>query len=131
MQIALGVIAGFFAWMIAWVGSEKIVSLIWPKGFGVHQQAFQAALIAKDRQFRANTTMLLVHLVLVPIVSVLAGFLAAWIAGENLRTPLVLAFVLLALGVLKAVMSWRNVSLWYHIIFTVLLFSMTFLGGKL
>ena len=131
MQIVLGVVAGFFGWLVVWIGSEKIISLIWPAGFGVHQRAFQEALITKDRQFKANTTMLLVHLVLVPIVSVFAGFLAARVAGENTYTPLVLGILLVALGVLKAVMSLRNVPVWYHVVFTVLLFSMTFVGGRL
>ena len=31
VRIVLGVIAGFFAWVIAWVGSEKILSAIWPR----------------------------------------------------------------------------------------------------
>jgi len=131
MQIVLGIVAGFFGWLVVWIGSEKIISLVWPKGFGVHQQAFQAALIAKDSQFRANTAMLYVHIALVPIVSLFAGFLAARVAGETAYAPLVLCILLLALGVLKAVMSWRNVPVWYHAVFTVLLFFMTFVGGKL
>ena len=45
IRIALGVIAGFFAWVIAWVGSEKILSAIWPNGFGAHQRAFEAAVV--------------------------------------------------------------------------------------
>ena len=31
-RIVLGVIAGFFAWAIVWVASEKILSAIWPEG---------------------------------------------------------------------------------------------------
>ena len=44
VRIVLGVIAGFFAWVIVWVGSEKILSAIWPEWFGAHQLAFQAAI---------------------------------------------------------------------------------------
>ena len=83
VRIVLGVIAGFFAWSIVWVGSEKILSAIWPE-FGVHQRAFQAA-IENGGQFTADTTMLLTHIVLGSIVSVMSGFLAALIAGENAR----------------------------------------------
>jgi len=130
VRTASGVIAGFFAWAIAWFGGEKILSAIWPEGYGAHQLAFQAA-IENGGQFTADTTLLLVHIVLASIVSLMAGFLAALIAGENKRAPLVLGFLLLAFGVLKAVMSWPYVPIWYHVIFTALLIPMTILGGKL
>jgi hypothetical protein len=130
VRIVVGVIAGFIAWAIAWFGGEKILSVIWPEGFGVHQRAFQAA-IENGGQFTANTTMLLVHIVLGSIVSVMSGFLAALIAGENKRAPLVLGFLLVAFGLLKAVLSWAYVPIWYHVIFTAVLIPMTIMGGKL
>jgi hypothetical protein len=130
VRIVVGVIAGFIAWAIVWVGSEKILSAIWPEGFGAHQRAFQAA-IENGGQFTADTTMLLVHIVLGSIVSVMSGFLAALIAGENKRTPLILGFLLVVLGLLKAVLSWPYVPIWYHVIFTAILLPMTMMGGKL
>jgi uncharacterized membrane protein (DUF485 family) len=130
LRIILAAVAGFISWVIVWVGSEKILSAIWPKGFGVHQRAFQEA-IEKGGPFTADATMLLVHIVLCSIVSALAGFLAAMIAGENTRAPLILGFLLLAMGIAKVVMSWRYVPIWYHVIFTVLLMPMAILGGKL
>jgi hypothetical protein len=129
LRIILGVIAGFFAWMIVWFGGEKILSAIWPD-FGVHQAAFQAA-IENGGQFTADTTILLTHIVLASIVSVVSGVLAALVAGENKRAPLVLGFLLLALGLLKAVMSWPYVPVWYHVIFTAILLPMAIVGGKL
>jgi hypothetical protein len=130
VRIVLGVIGGFFAWSLAWFGGETILSAIGPQWFGVHQLAFQNA-IANGGQFTADTTLLLTHIVLGTMVTLLAGFLAALIAGENKRAPLVLGFLLLALGVLKAVMSWPYVPIWYHLIFTGLLFPMAIVGGKL
>lgn len=129
LQIVLGVVAGFFGWMIAWIGGETVLSLIWP-AFGVHQAAFQNAL-TEGGEFTADTKMLVAHIVLASIVSVIAGFLGALIAGENKRAPLVLGFLLLALGLLKAAMSWPLVPIWYHVIFTAILFLMTIMGGKL
>lgn len=129
VRIVLGVIAGFIAWLIAWVGSEKILSAIW-QGFGAHQRAFEEA-VKNGGQFTADTTMLLTHIVLGSIVSVMAGSVAALIAGENSRAPLVLGFVLLALGLLKAVMSWQYVPIWYHLIFTAILLPLAIAGGKL
>ena len=129
LRIVLGVIAGFIAWLIVWVGSEKILSAIWP-AFGAHQRAFEEA-IKNGGQFTAETTMLLTHIVLGSIVSVGAGFLAALIAGENSRTPLFAGILLLAMGVMKAVMSWQYVPIWYHVIFTAMLLPLAILGGKL
>ena len=71
------------------------------------------------------------HIVLGSIVSVMSGFLAALIAGENKRAPLVLGFLLLAVGLLKVVMSWPYVPIWYHVIFTAILLPMAIMGGKL
>ena len=130
VRSALGVITGFIAWLIAWVGSEKILSAIWLEGFGAHQRAFDEA-VKNGGQFTANTTMLLTHIVLGSIVSVMSGSVAALIAGENTRAPLVLGFLLLAVGLLKLVMSWPYVPIWYHVIFTAILLPMAIMGGKL
>ncbi len=129
VRLVLGVIVGFLAWAIVWVGSEKILSAIWPE-FGAHQLAFEAA-VKNGGQFTADTRMLLTHIVLASIVSVMSGFLAALIARENIRAPLVLGVLLVAFGLLKAVMSWSYVPIWYHVIFTALLIPMAILGGKL
>ena len=129
VRIVLGVISGFFAWVIVWVGSEKILSAVWP-AFGAHQRAFEE-VVKNGGQFTAQTTMLLTHIVLGSIVSVMSGFLAALIAGGNQRAPLVLGFLLLTLGLLKAVMSWPHVPIWYHVIFTAILLPMAIIGGKL
>ena len=129
MRIVLGVIAAFIAWLIAWVGSEKILSATWP-GFGAHQRAFEEA-VKNGGQFTADTTMLLTHIVLGSIVSLMSGSVAALIAGENRRAPLVLGFLLLAIGLLKLVMSWPYVPIWYHVIFTAILLPMAIMGGKL
>jgi hypothetical protein len=133
LRIVLGVIAGFFAWAIVWVGSEKILSAIWPEWFGAHQIAFEAAVDhGPDASgFTADTTILFMHIVLGSIVSVMSGFLAALIAGENKRTPLILGFLLVAFGLLKVVLSWALVPIWYHVIFTAILFPMTIMGSKL
>jgi hypothetical protein len=132
LRIVLGVIAGFIAWLIVWVGVEKIISAIWP-AFGVHQKAFEEAIKngPGSSGFTADTTMLLTHIVVGSIIAVMSGSLAALIAGENSRAPLVVGCLLLALGLLKAVMSWPYVPTWYHVIFTAILLPMAILGGKL
>ncbi len=129
LRIVLGVIGGFIAWLFVWVGVEKVLSAIWP-AFGVHQAAFQAA-IEDGGRFTANSTMLVVHIVLGSIVSVISGALASLIAGENSKAPLIVGFLLLLMGIAKAVMSWQYVPIWYHVIFTAILVPMAIVGGKL
>jgi len=129
LRIVLGVIAGFIGWLIVWVGSEKIVSAIWP-AFGSNQRAFEEVL-KNGGQFTPDTAFLVTQLVMGSIVSLVSGVLAALIAGENARAPFYLGIALLVLGILKAYMSWQYVPIWYHIIFTGLLIPMAFIGGKL
>lgn len=130
MRIVLGVVAGFVAWPIIWFGTEKLFSAIWPEWYGAHQLAFTAA-IKSGGQFSADTTVLNLQIVLASVVSVMSGFLAALIAGENKRAPLIVGVLLMAFGVLKAVMSWPHVPIFYHVIFTALLLPMTIVGGKM
>lgn len=129
LRIVLSVIAGFVSWLIVWVGIEKILSAIWP-AFGAHQRAFEE-VVKNGGHFTADTTMLLTHIVIGSIVSMMSGSLAALIAGEKTRAPLVVGCLLLALGILKAVMSWPYVPIWYHVIFTAILLPMAIVGGKL
>jgi hypothetical protein len=128
LRIVLGIIAGFVSWGLLWFGGETMLSALWPDGYGVHQAAFQAA-IEHGGEFTADTRLLLVHVVLGTVVSLAAGFVAALIAGESRRAPAGLGFLLLAFGLLKAVMSWPYVPIWYHVIFTALLLPMTIIGG--
>lgn len=126
----LGVLAGFIVWSIVWVGSEKILSAIWPEWYGANQLAFEAA-VSNGGSFTVDTTILLMNIVRGSIISVISGFLTALIARENKRSPLILGFLLVAFGLLVVVMSWSYVPVWYHLIFTALLIPMTILGGRL
>ena len=127
----LGVIGGFFAWMTVWVGSERILSAIFPNGYGVHQAAFQAAVENGASGFTVDTTLLLSHLVQGLIVSLMAGAVAALIAGENKRAPLILGLLLAAFGLLIVVLSWPYVPVWYHVVFTAMLLPLAIVGGRL
>ena len=129
VRIILGVIGGFICWMVLFIGIEKIISAVWP-AFGINQKAFEEA-IKKDGQFTADTIMLLTQLVFGTIVSVMAGAIAAWIAGENLMAPLFAGILLLLMGIAKAAMSWQYVPIWYHVVFTAMLLPLAVVGGKL
>jgi len=130
LRTTLAIITAFLSWFILWIGTEALLSKIWPAWFGAHQAAFTAA-IKTGGAFTADTTILLIQIVLGTVVSLVAGFLAALIARKNKRAPLVLGVLLLAVGVLKAVMSWPFVPVWYHVIFTALLLPMAVVGGRL
>ena len=131
LRNVLGVIGGFLSWVIVWVGVEKILIAILPEWYGAPQLAFQNAVEKGGGPFTAETRLLLSHLLIGSIVSVMAGSLAALIAGENTRAPLIVGCLLLALGILKAFMSWPYVPIWYHVIFTAILLPMAIIGGKL
>lgn len=130
VRIILAAIAGFFVWSTVWVGSEKILSAIWPAWYGAHQKAFEAA-IQTGGQFTPDTTILFMNIVRGAIVSAMCGFLAAVIAGENKRSPLLLGFLLLAFDLIIVVLSWKHVPIWYGVIFTAMLLPMTIIGGRL
>lgn len=130
IRIVLGVIAGFIGWLVVWIGSEKIISAVWP-AFGANQKAFEEVLKNSGGQFTPDTTFLVTQIVMGAVVSLLSGVLTALVAGENARAPFYLGIALLVLGVLKAYMSWQYVPIWYHVIFTALLFPLAILGGKL
>ena len=129
-RIILGAIAGFIFWSIVWLGSERILSAIWPEWYGAHQTAFEAA-VENGGAFTADITILLINIVRGSIISVLSGSLAAAIAGENNRSPVILGILLVAFGLFIVFMSWSLIPLWYHVIFTALLIPMTILGGRL
>lgn len=121
LRIVLGVIAGFLAWVIVWVGIEKILIAILPEWYGAPQLAFQHAVENQVDQFTAETRLLLSHIVIGSIVSVMSGFLAALIAGENKRAPMVLGFLLLGIWFTESGYVLAACSRLDHIIFTAII----------
>jgi uncharacterized protein (DUF983 family) len=75
--------------------------------------------------------MLIVPLILSAVCSITAGFVAALIAGENSKSPLILGALLLIAGIFAQMGVWDKIPLWYHLAFWILLIPMTVLGGKL
>ena len=130
LRIILGVIAGFVAWSILWVGSDQLLISLSKDWYGNHQYAFQAAMV-NQTSFIPDTTILLLHLVRAVIISIMAGFLAAMVANENRRAPMILGVVLLLFGIAVQATAWSYLPIWYHLIFLLLLIPMTILGGRL
>ena len=129
VRIILGIIAGFVAWSIIWVGSDQVLvsSLDW---YRQNQEGFAAAMFNKTA-FEPNSTVLIMNIVRSIITSFMAGYLTAVIAGENRRSTLVLGVILLAVGIMVEVMAWHYLPIWYHVLFLLLLIPVTIAGGKL
>lgn len=129
LRQVLGVIVGFVFWVVVWVANEKVLSAIWPEWFGSQQRAFEAA-IESGSAFNPDSNFLFTQIVSAMVISWLAGGLAALLAGESRRAPRYLGGLLLALAGLKLVMSWSYVPLWYHLLFTAVLYPMAQWGGR-
>ena len=129
VRIILGVIAGFIAWSILWVGSDVVFSAL-SSEWGKTSADFQAAVAGKT-PFTLSSAVLIALLIKSFIVSVISGFVTALIAGENTKSTLVLGVVLLLFGIFVQASHWNYMPLWYHLTFLILLIPMTILGGKL
>ena len=130
LRIILGVVAGFIAWSILWVGSDQILISFSPSWYGNHQYGLEAAMQNRTA-FTPDTAILLMHLGRAAIISVMAGFIAAVVAGENRKTPIALGVLLLIFGAAVQAYAWSYIPIWYHIIFLGLLIPMSILGGRL
>ena len=130
LKIVLGVIAGFVAWSILWVGSDQILMVSAPGWYGAHQLDLELARVNQE-PFNADSTLLLFNLVRGLIVTVLSGFLAAFLANENRRTPLILGVLLLLVGIGVEGMYWSQIPIWYHLVFLGMLIPASIIGGRL
>ena len=130
LRVILGIVAGFIAWSILWVGSDQVLMMISPGWYGAHQLAFQKAMF-NNTQFEPDNTILGMHLVRAVIITLMSGFLAAAIARGNRNAPLGLGILLLLFGAMVQAMAWSYIPIWYHLIFLALLIPMSILGGRL
>jgi hypothetical protein len=130
LKIVLGVIAGFVAWTVLWLGSDQVLTLASPGWYGIHQDdAFLA--LQNGEAFQANSTIMIIRLAVAAIATIMSGFLAAFIANENRRTPFALGVLLLIVGIGFQVPAWNVMPIWFHVIFLALLIPLSILGGKL
>ncbi len=119
LKISLGVVVGFIVWSILWVGFDAVLRTVWTS----YDES------AKAMKF--SSSMLLVPLILSAVVSLISGYVAALVAKENTKSPLVLGVLLLIVGIFVQIGVWDKIPLWYHLTFWILLIPMTILGGKL
>ena len=130
VRIIIAVIVGFLAWSIMWVGSEQVLSSVFPAWLGAHQIEFERAVVNKEA-YTVDSGILIFNLFRGIIISIITGFLTAVIAGENRISTLILGVLLLAFGLYIVSVTWTMIPVWYHVLFSLMLIPMTILGGKL
>lgn len=112
------VITGFAVWSILWLASQSIVQAMMPQVF------------ASDGSI-SHTGVLLTFWLLSVLFSVIAGFLTAQVAQQNVMKPAwVLGGIQLLIGIMVQSMAWDLVPVWYHLLFLVMLLPGILLGAK-
>jgi len=130
LRVILGIVAGFIAWSILWVGSDQVIMMLSPGWYGAHQLGFEKAMTNKS-EFTPDNTIMIMHLVRAVIITLMSGYLAAFIARGNRNAPLGLGILLLLFGAMVQAMAWNYIPIWYHIVFLALLIPVSILGGRL
>ncbi len=119
LRAVLAVIAGFLVWTALWIGGNAVF-------FGAAARAIESG-----EPYTAVGPLLGV-LVLSLACSLVAGFLAATLAGEGARVAvLLMAALLLLVGLAAQAGVWPLLPLWYHLSFLALIVPVSVLGGRL
>jgi hypothetical protein len=129
-RIIFGAVVGFIVWTILLLGSDTVWAALSPDWYVKHQTALQEAITNKTPMV-ADSTILIIAGIRSAILSFITGFLAAVVAKENFKSPLLLGILLLAFGAFIHSLLWNHVPLWYHFLILLPLIPMTLLGGKL
>lgn len=117
-KTVIGIIAGFIFWTVLWLGSDAVIVALAPD------------LSPGDDLSKLSTSYLTIKLVSSMIFSIIAGYAAALVSGENSRSPYYLGALLLLVGIAFQASAWNQIPLWYHAAFLLLLAPMAVAGGK-
>jgi len=119
LRSILGVIGGYIAWTVIWLGGGLAMMPIFP------DQPTEAGVYD-------SPAFLGLSLVLSVICSLAGGAVCAWISRSVSKTPaLILAALLLLTGLGVQIGAWSTMPVWYHLPFMALLVPMTLLGASL
>jgi len=129
VRVILGVIVGFIVWSIVWVGSEQTLGRFWGE-YGAHSLNAEKAFL-NGTTLETSPVIAIVNLIRSFLTSIIAGYMAALVAGEYKRTTMVLGIILLVVGIAVEYFFWNLAPAWYHILFVLFLLPMTIVGGKL
>lgn len=129
MRVFLGVLAGFIAWSVVWVGSEGTLGRFWP-AFAEHTLAAERAFINRE-PFSSPSVFLIANLLRSFFTSLIGGYIAALVSGEFRRVTMFLGAILVVAGIGVQYIYWDMAPAWYHVTFVLMLYPMTVLGGRL
>lgn len=129
-RIILGAVVGFTVWTILLLASDAVWVTLSPDWYGRHQSEMQAA-VNNNTPFMADSAILIVAVIRSAIFSLVTGFIAAVVAKENFKSPVLLGIFLLAFGSFIHSLIRNNVPLWYHALILLPLIPLAILGGKL
>lgn len=129
-RIIAGAVIGFIIWTIFLLGSDAVWTALSPNWYGRYLIEIQSAVDHKT-PFTADTTILLICILRSAVFTIFTGFIAALIARENLKSPLLLGIFLLAFGGFIHSLFWSLVPGWYHVGILLPLVPLAILGGNL
>ena len=119
IRAIVGVIAGYAAWTVLWLGGNTLI-------FGEASR-----VIGEGQAFTAAGTLAGV-IVLSVVCSIIAGLTAAKIAGSKAAgAVIVMALLLLATGIGVQLGVWSLMPVWYHLAFLALIAPVTIASGRL
>ena len=121
MRAALGVLAGYAAWTVLWLGGGAGVQAAFP----AELDAFQAG------EPLTSAAPLGLSLALSVLCSLVAGYTTARIVRENANRPvLIMAGLLLLTGLGVQLSTWDRMPGPYHVAFLALLVPVCLLGAR-
>jgi hypothetical protein len=119
MRAILGVLAGYAAWTVLWLGGNALF-------FG------EAARVVGEGQAYTAVGSLLGVIVLSIVCSIVAGVTAAKIAGPKAGGAVaVMAVLLLLTGIGVQFGVWSLMPVWYHLSFLALIAPVSLTAGRL
>ena len=119
LRSVLAVLAGVALWGGLWVASHSALLAILPDAFS-------------DEGSLLNGSLLWLYLLDSVVLSILAGWVTARIAGRKpIAHGLTLGAVQLAIGAAVQAGVWSDMPLWYHLAFLALLIPANVLGANL
>lgn len=130
IKIILGIIAGFIVWSIVWVGGDATLANFSPDWYQKHRSAAELA-IENGTTISSGALISVVNLGRSFLTSILAGYMAALVAGEYKKSTMILGIILVAVGIVVEYLMWNVAPVWYHVLFVLFLLPMTTLGGRL
>ena len=124
-RFAAGALIGIASWMIGFLALGILLAQVWPE-YAIHGRAWM-----QEGVFTFTPPMAVCNLLFWAIADVLAGWLAAMIAGTGSATRIVALLLTGYLALMHFVLNWELFPWWYNVGVVLPAFPATILGGRL